>query len=88
MRIRSTRNTLRFYKNHGWTSRKLLSCLLRGGVEKKMEGLLVYWTLKPNARLDTDKLAGMVTRVDRWYNGYPVETDREYLEKRARGWIN
>lgn len=84
--VHSSHLALRFYKHDGWTKEILDQYITRGRVMDQREGQEVrdYWLLDHElaSRLDMPRLLeNEISKVVRWYDGPPRETDIEYLNE-------
>lgn len=83
--VTSSHLALRFYKHVGWTKELLEQYLIRGRVCDQWADQEVrdYYFLDHtmNSALDMDRLyKEQISKVVRWYDGPPRETDLEYLK--------
>ena len=79
MRIQSSHLCLRFYEHDGWTEDILRECLISGDIEFCPGFALNYWRLKIGGAFSPKKLLEYATKVDRWYEGEPKESDEQYI---------
>ena len=86
MRVVTTNLAMRFYKSDGWT-REILSGLVKeGSIDPRFkffaDDRLPYWIPEVGTQLDIDRLLKITTSVQRTFNGYPNQTDKEHLESK------
>lgn len=82
MKVVTTNLTIRFYKADGWTFDILVSLLDRLNQEPFIyfiDQSNEYWIPTVGTKLNIDKLMKKVTRVQRTFDDYPNQTDREHL---------
>ena len=91
MRVVTSSLTIRFYEKDGWHKDILLGCIkplhqLFGDryINAPFPGDdLPYWTFAPGSSnvIDFDKLMGYISMLERKFNDYPEENDREFIKK-------
>jgi len=91
MRAISSSLTIRFYEKDGWNKNVLLDCIKE---EHRHYAHLYlndpfpdddtpYWTFAPGGVdvIDLDKLMIHITTLERKFNDYPEDNDREFIRK-------
>lgn len=82
--VRSSNLALRFYMNDGWTREELEDCLETGRIivngDFGSELDIPYYMLDVGSRFDLEKLMPLVGKVERAFDDYPWQTDREFIE--------
>jgi len=87
VRVSSSNLALRFYLKDGWDKEVLDSLVISGKFvkcshwEEDLKLGLAYYLPEVGTKLDIDKLMNLITKVDRRFDDYPHETDREFIER-------
>lgn len=86
MRMATSNLAMRFYKSDGWTREILEKLVIRTGRGGEAfhywdDPNFEYWIPNVGTNLNLDELLKIVTRVDRAFNDYPNESDREFLKR-------